>query len=83
MCNRVAVEVCGGEISSEGEQSVENAIVAFFNLAKLGAKLLAARKITLSSRMGDPQGSQASLFWDRLRAITQPAEKINGLLAYS
>ena len=70
---------------------MKNAIVAFFNLAKLRAKLHCdpngspsrddlARKLTLSSRTGDPWGSQASLFWDRLRAITQPAEKINGLI---
>ena len=42
------------------DSPLKNALVAFFNLAKLRAKLLAARKITLSSPLGDPWGSQAS-----------------------
>ena len=71
---------------------MKNAIVALFNLAKLRAELLCdpdgsplrddwARKITLSSRKGDPGESQASLFWDRIHAIAQPDEKFNRLLA--
>jgi hypothetical protein len=46
---------------------LKNAVVAFFSLAKFGAKLLTARKITTSSS-----------FWHHLHVMQQPVEKING-----
>jgi len=41
---------------------LKNAVVTFFNLAKLGAKLLTARKQRLEP-----------LFWHRIRAMSQPS----------
>jgi hypothetical protein len=48
---------------------LKNAVVAFFNLAKLAAKLLTARKITTYV-----------VILDRIHATTQPAEFFNRLL---
>ena len=46
---------------TRSSSTLKNAFVAFFNLAKCGAKLRTARKITTSS-----------LFWHRIHAMTQP-----------
>src|SRR3569833_2963469 len=47
---------------------LKNTFVAFFNLARLGTKFLAASKITITSP-----------FWARIHAIAQPAEYFNRL----